>query len=177
MSLAAFQRCLAFTWRPENDGQPLHVTAGDPGGATNMGVTLATWRAWNEDDTLTAEDLAAASRSDLSALYASEFWNKVRGDELPDGLDLMVFDLAVMSSPARAARILQDALGIKQDGYVGDVTVQYAWAASVRPLIGLYGARTAAYWRGLPTWARFGKGWTDRNDRKLLAARAMIHPA
>ena len=73
--------------------------------------------------------LAARTRSrrsastETGAIYRARYWDAVAGDELPEGLDLAVFDFAVNSGPVRAVAYLQAALGVAQDGIVGPVTL------------------------------------------------------
>ena len=47
--------------------------------------------------------MGAAERDEI---YRNEYWNAVNGDRLRAGEDLCVFDFAVNSGPARAARSL-----------------------------------------------------------------------
>jgi len=73
----------------------------DPGGATMKGVTLATYRQYYPN--ATKADLRKISDADLKMIYRTGYWDKVRGDDLPPGVDLMTFDVAVNSGPRRAA--------------------------------------------------------------------------
>jgi Glycosyl hydrolase 108 len=86
----AFETCFAFTLRAE--GGYVDDPA-DPGGPSNMGITLATLRQWSDDP-----DLGAAQVEDMrlrAAIYRSLYWNPLRADALPCGVDLMVFDMGV----------------------------------------------------------------------------------
>lgn len=57
------------------------------------------------------------------AIYRRDYWDRVRGDRLPPSLALLVFDAAVNCGAGRAARWLQGALGVAQDGVVGEITI------------------------------------------------------
>jgi hypothetical protein len=94
----------------------------DPGGATNLGITIATLGEWR-GRAVTKADVKALTREEAAAIYRARYWKRVRGDALPAGLDLAVFDFAVNSGPARAVKALQRELGVAQDGLVGPVTL------------------------------------------------------
>src|SRR5690606_3666406 len=61
----------------------------DPGGATNKGITIGTFRKWVKKNG-TKADLRAISDADVAKVYRKHYWNKVRADELPDGIDYAV---------------------------------------------------------------------------------------
>ncbi|MBB3175430.1 lysozyme family protein [Endobacter medicaginis] len=170
-----FDTCLQFTWRPENDGQQLHVTAGDRGGATSWGVTIGTYAAWRRGhgrSTPTVADLAAAPKSELAQLYAELFWNPISGARLPVGVDLVCFDFGVTSGVGRSAQLLQEILGVTVDGRVGPGTLQAALSADRITLIRSLAARHEQYYRSLSDFPRFGRGWLRRNADRLTAALA-----
>jgi lysozyme family protein len=98
----------------------------------------------------------------VAPLYKKKYWDKVCGDELPTGLDLSVFDLAVNSGPGRAAKMLQKVLGVTQDGAIGPQTIAKALNVDSSKLIEDYNAERLAFLQALPTWGTFGKGWGRR---------------
>lgn len=133
----------------------------DPGGATNLGITrnvLAEWRG----RPVSKAEVKALGKSEATEIYRARYWNVVRGDDLPAGLDYAVFDYAINSGPARAAKHLQWVLGIRMDGKIGPQTVAAAKAADVRDTIKRLCATRLDFLRGLKTWAVFGKGWGRR---------------
>jgi lysozyme family protein len=112
--------------------------------------------------------------ADLHAIYRRNYWDMVRGDELPAGVDLAVFDWAVNSGVTRAARYLQGIVGARQDGHIGAATL-----AAVRShgdhleLVRKLMAARRAYLRGLDDYPVFGKGWENRCNGIEPAALAM----
>ena len=74
----------------------------DPGGMTNLGVTKRVWEEWigHEVDEKTMRALTPA---DVGPMYKAKYWDKVKGDELPSGVDYAVFDAAVNSELGDAA--------------------------------------------------------------------------
>jgi lysozyme family protein len=85
-----FDACLAFTLREE--GGYVDDPA-DPGGATNMGITLATYRQWADNPALGPTQVQDMTARTARAIYRSLYWNPLRADALPIGVDLSVFDM------------------------------------------------------------------------------------
>jgi lysozyme family protein len=56
---------------------------------------------------------------DVYNLYKELYWNKVHGDELPNGVDYAVFDSAVNMGVGRASKLIQEAVGVATDGVLG----------------------------------------------------------
>lgn len=62
----------------------------------------------------------------IKSFYKENFWDRVKGDKLPAGVDLAVFDYAVNSDPSDAGIALQQAIGISGggvDGIIGSGTL------------------------------------------------------
>lgn len=144
----------------------------DPGGATNMGITIATLSAW-EGHQVSPEDVKEMTQATATQIYQTQFWDKIDGDNLPSGVDYAVFDFAVNSGPGRAAKTLQDVLGMPEDGVIGAQTVA---AADMRPadevINALCDAR-ASWLESLSTASTFGKGWLARVERVRSRALAL----
>lgn len=151
----------------------------DPGGATNYGVTIGTLRAWRSDDgkagndTVTVDDVRRLSIEEARDIYRARYWNVMRCDELPAGLDLMTFDFGVNAGPSRAARLLQKAVAAEQDGSIGPRTIAAARAGSAREAISAMADARIEYYKGLDGWAVYGNGWTNRTKSVETAALAM----
>lgn len=163
-----FESCLALTLSHEG-GWADHPT--DPGGATMKGITLATYRQYRPG--ASKADLRAISDAEVARIYRQGYWDKVRGDDLPAGLDLVAFDAAVNSGPARGAQWLQKALGVTPDGKIGPKTIAAAAGQGARAINAACDYRMA-FLRSLKTWPTFGKGWTARVDDVRSKAIAMV---
>jgi lysozyme family protein len=136
----------------------------DPGGATKLGVTQKTLSAWMGRPASKA-DVKALTPAAVMPIYRKQYWDAVRGDDLPAGLDYAVFDYAVNSGPGRAARDLQRTLRVAADGVIGAMTLDAAHKAAERDeweLIRALCERRMAYLRRLKTFPVFGRGWTRR---------------
>lgn len=144
----------------------------DPGGATNMGVTHATLAAWRGRP-VTKDDVRALTKGEARDIYRALYWNVIRGDDLPVGIDLCVMDAAVNSGPARAARWLQVAVGSTVDGVIGSQTLAAARTADPATAIGRMCDARLAFLRRLSTWPTFGNGWSRRVEAVRTAALAM----
>jgi len=142
--------------------------ARDPGGATNLGVTARTWHCWSGQPASEAV-MRALSPDKVSPLYKGWFWDKVAGDELPAALALVVFDFAVNCGIENAVQTLQAIVGAPKDGRPGPSTLRavqaYVSSIGLGKLIRRFGDARRDYYRSLPTFAVFGKGWMARVDR------------
>jgi lysozyme family protein len=104
----------------------------------------------------------ALGRIEAAAIYRARYWDAVRGDDLPPGVDLLAFDCAVHAGPDRAIRLMQGVLGVAMDGVIGAKTLAGLRAASAAPLAKRLIAARCAFLKGLPGWAHFGRGWERR---------------
>jgi lysozyme family protein len=164
-----FSLFLSNILRPDNDGQGPHVTAGDPGGDTSNGVTLPTLAAYLGRPA-TPDDLAALTPPMIEDLYRHLFWNKVQGDDLPIGVDLVVADYAVVDGPEWAIKTLQRACGAVVDGDLGRKTLAAVRAADPMILILAIVLCQVAHDVTLSDAVEFEHGWENRIGRNAVIA-------
>lgn len=146
----------------------------DPGGMTNLGVTKAVYDAWTGKESSEAE-MRALTPADVAPIYRKNYWDKVRGDDLPSGVDWCAFDWAVNSGSKRPAKAIQKSVGAKQDGAIGPMTLQAVANEEPDKIIeAVYHTRQRFYER-LSTFETFGRGWTRRNKETLEAALEMMN--
>jgi lysozyme family protein len=161
-----FDQCLEMLLRHEG-GFVNHPE--DPGGATNLGVTLATYEQW-VGRAVTIDEMKALTVKDVAPIYKDRYWDAVRGDDLPSGVDWSVFDWAVNSGPGRASRALQRIVGVTADGKIGPITLKAVHDMKADKIIDkMYDARQHFY-EQLSTFDTFGRGWTRRNKETRQAA-------
>jgi lysozyme family protein len=134
----------------------------DPGGATNFGVTQKVYDAFRKRRGDGGRSVRKITMSEVEAIYRAQYWAAVRGDDLPLGLDYVVFDYGVNSGPKRAVQTLQAALGVKVDGAIGEVTLAAIERADMADLIEDICERRMAFLKRLKTWKTFGRGWSRR---------------
>lgn len=146
--------------------------ARDPGGATNLGVTIGQAKAIgldiDHDGDTDIVDIKLLTAADAGKVYKHYYWDAVAGDDLPDGVDYAVFDFAVNSGDSRAARYLQAVVGADQDGSIGPETLAAVRAKPAGVTIDhlcdarLAFMKVAKNAKGVLLWPTFGKGWSAR---------------
>ena len=145
----------------------------DPGGMTNLGVTATTWSNFKGRNT-NEKEMRSLTRDDVAPLYEKKYWNACKCDDLPSGIDYLVFDFAVNSGPGRSIKILQKALGIPEDGAIGPVTIQTIDVMDKTELINRFSNEKKQFYESLSTFATFGKGWLNRVDETRVYASEML---
>jgi lysozyme family protein len=144
----------------------------DPGGATNLGVTLATLSSWL-GRTATIAEVEGLTPVAVAPMFLARYWNPSHAGDCPAGVDLMVFDEAVNQGVGRALCSLQAALGLAVDGAFGPATQAALDAGDAVCLIRRLAANREAHYRALPTFPRFGRGWLARLERTKAVALVM----
>lgn len=165
-----FTRCLDVVLREEggytNDPN-------DPGGPTNFGITLEDLREWR-GAAVTADDVKNMGKNEAQEIYRSKYWNPMQCDDLPNGIDMEVFDFGVNAGLKEAVKALQTTIGVTADGSVGPITLSAAKAANRQTTIQSYSEKRLSYYRSLPGWPHFGTGWTNRTNAVEQVALNMI---
>ena len=161
MADADWSGCLAFVLAAEGGyvDDPM-----DPGGATNLGITLEALSQWRHG-AVTKDDVKNLGRDEAAAIYRTNYWNASRCPDLHAGLDLMVFDASVNTGNGRSARFLQTALGVAVDGSIGPLTLAAVNSKPAAGVIDDLARLRSAFYRSLPAYDRFGAGWIARVAR------------
>ena len=144
----------------------------DPGGMTNLGVTKAVYDEFYETDA-DEDTMRGITEKDVRPIYHQNYWMKCKCDDLPTGVDLMVFDIAVNSGPGRAGKILQRVVGATVDGGIGPQTLGMVAKMEPQDIIRAMELEREDFYRSLPTFDAFGKGWLKRNKHTADAASEM----
>jgi lysozyme family protein len=165
-----FETCLAETLKWEG-GWSNHEK--DTGGPTMRGIIQRVYDAWRKRNNLPRRSVRAIEEAELQAIYRENYWALVRGDELPEGLDLCVFDYGVNSGPSRAVSHLQEILNIKVDGNMGPVTLDAVNAADPVDTIKKLSNRRRKFVRQIVSYPTFGVGWERRIDGVEQVCSAM----
>jgi len=145
----------------------------DPGGMTNLGVTKKVWEEW-VGRTVDEKTMRALTPEAVAPMYRKKYWDAVKGDEMPDGLDYLMFDFAVNAGPGRAIKTMQKTIGATPDGVIGPKTMAALKAANQGELVAKFSAEKEAFYRSLPTFATFGKGWMRRLAEVKTHAETML---
>ncbi|MBZ9706077.1 glycoside hydrolase family 108 protein [Mesorhizobium sp. ESP7-2] len=139
----------------------------DPGGATMKGVTQRVYDAYRKGKGLATRSVKSITPDEVADIYDRQYWDAVKGDLLPDGVDYVVFDGAVNSGPGRSIMWLQQALRPaytgRIDGVLGVGTLAALKADNNNDaLIDRICNARMAFLKRLSTFATFGRGWTAR---------------
>ena len=129
----------------------------DPGGETNWGVTKAVARDFGYTGSM--RDLP---RDTAKRIYRVKYWDAIKADEMPDAVRYPLFDAAVNSGVGQAARWLQRALGVADDGKIGAITIAKAKQSDGVAVASAMIGQRLQFMTNLSTWPAFGKGWARR---------------
>lgn len=149
----------------------------DPGGATMKGVIQRVYDAYRDRKGLKRRSVKNITTAELEEIYRKQYWDACRCDDLPDGVDYVVFDGAVNSGPAQSIKWLQRALGVNADGVIGAITLQRVNSVQDKDaLIDRVCDRRLAFLKALKTWPTFGKGWSSRVSGVRSVGKAWADP-
>ncbi|MBI4275442.1 MAG: glycoside hydrolase family 108 protein [Rhizobiales bacterium] len=149
----------------------------DPGGPTNYGITIHDYRKYVKPGA-TAADVRAMTLAEAKAIYRSKYWNALRCDELPAGVDYATFDYCVNSGVGRAGKVLRRVLDLQDDSYVVTDTVLAALRGrDASNVVAAICDERLAFLKRLKTWPVFGRGWGPRVADVRRAALAMAKGA
>lgn len=129
----------------------------DRGGETKFGV------AKNPNPDV---DIAKLTWAEAKDIYYKKYWLAAKCDQLPGRYAALHFDVAVNSGVGRAAKFLQRALGIEDDGVIGPVTLRKANETDVFLLCESVCLQREQFYNSIvardPSQAKFLKGWLRR---------------
>jgi lysozyme family protein len=145
----------------------------DPGGMTNLGVTKRVWEEWVGRES-NEKEMRSLTTEMVAPLYKRKFWDACKCDDLPTGVDYLVFDFAVNAGPGRSAKILQTAVGVPADGGIGPVTLAAVKAQDPVELIEKFSDAKESFYRSLNTFETFGKGWLNRVAAVKIKANTLL---
>lgn len=145
----------------------------DEGGCTNKGITLKTFNHYYGEPfkrELCCGDLRQISDTQVEYIYKEGYWNKCKGDYInSQRIANLLVDMAVNSGVKNAVRLMQEILGITQDGIVGNITLNAINNTREDLLFNLFRQRRIDYYYTLvenkPSQAKFLKGWLNRINK------------
>ena len=130
----------------------------DPGGETNWGISKRSYPNLI---------ISALTREDARGIYLRDFWQKIHGDQLHDGVAFQAFDFAVNSGIDTSIRYLQRAVGVADDGHWGPVTRAAVATMSESDVIMRFNAERLDFMTRLSNWPHHGRGWARRIAKNL----------
>ena len=142
----------------------------DPGGETKYGISK---RAYPD------VDIAELTEEDAASIYKRDYWDRIKGDDLPASVACVVMDYAVNSGISRASKALQSVCGISNgDGIIGPASLNAVWVTvkngGEESVVNAVTAQRQEFIRGLKIYETFGKGWERRIDETRAKAMELI---
>ena len=171
--LPRFRECLKFVLKWEG-GFSNHPA--DRGGATNKGITQATYDAYRKQKGLHLRSVKFITDEEVEEIYYTKYYLPSKAHLMPPPLDVVVFDTAVNMGVKTSAILLQKALQelgyytLAVDGIVGELTLHAVRKAQEKDalflLIVKYVQLRIQRYRGIvaknPSQRVFLKGWLNR---------------
>ena len=165
----------------------------DKGGPTNLGITLRTLQNFEKlydygdfdgDGDVDIDDIIALDTPEEAApIYKKFFWDAMKLDDFPKGVDFLMFDFGVNSGPGNARKILQRALNrfganLYVDGIVGGKTKAMISKVETEPLIKALLLERDIFYRKIvavdETQIVNLKGWLNRLARLTIDVRQFM---
>ena len=140
---------------------------------TNLGVTKNVYEEWLGYE-VDKQDMMKLTPEDVAPIYLNNYWIKANCDELPSGLDYVVFDWAVNSGVSRSSKGIQKCCGAEPDGVIGPKTLQLILGQDTNFMIEKFKEVRQSFYEGLNHFDAFGRGWTRRNDEATEVALGMV---
>lgn len=142
-------------------------------GSTMLGVTQFNWERHLGHE-VTHDHMRRLTPADVEPLYKKKYWDVVRADELPSGIDYLVFDMGVNAGPGRSIKLLQAAVGVTPDGGLGPISMAAVQAVDPVKLIQDFSDAKEDFYRGLNDFTTHGTGWLNRVAAVKLKASSMV---
>ena len=142
-------------------------------GSTMLGCTQANWEAY-VGHKVTQDDMKKLTKDDVMPLYKKNYWDAVKGDDLPSGVDYAAFDFAINAGPAASRKMIQRALGVTADGAFGPMTMAAIQKADAKELLQKFSDAKTNFYKSLSNFNVYGKGWLQRVADVQAVADKMI---
>ena len=143
-----------YTQNPEDTG---NWTGGRKGvgklNGTKYGVSAASYPSL---------DINSITLDDAKAIYHRDYWQVIRGDDFSFPVSYALFDCAVNSGCASAAKLLQKVLNVSSDGKIGKQTIAAAQDKDQAELLIDFLTARAVFYARLAKFELYGKGWMKR---------------
>ncbi|MDM1396055.1 peptidoglycan domain protein [Myroides odoratimimus] len=148
----------------------------DRGGATNMGVTIATWKQVgydkNNDGVINEKDIKLLTHDDFKYVLR-KYWDVWKADQINNQSIANILVDWVWGSGKWGVIISQRILGLKEDGIVGPATLNAVNSANQKELFGKIYQEREKFLNNIvknnPSQKRFINGWMNRlRDFKFI---------
>lgn len=143
----------------------------DPGGPTNRGVTLATWKVYgydkDGDGDIDKDDVKLITEYDaVYVVMKPKFWDRWKADQIEDQSIANIVVDWIWGSGFGKIKTIQNLLGLKPDGIVGPKTLAALNNGSHKEIFDRIWKRRERFYYNLveqrPSSKVFLKGWLNR---------------
>lgn len=146
----------------------------DPGNWTGGAVNVGELRGTQYGISAAAYpkyDIKSLTKSQVKAIYLSDYWDKIHGDQLPDVVATTLFKEAVNLGVSGAIKAFQRSLKLIPDGIMGQITVGNATSQPPRIVVQEFLTECAYSYTKMASWPKYGKGWLSRVIQTALEAQ------
>lgn len=156
----------------------------DAGGITKYGISLRAYK--NIYPKATRETIINLTKEDAIRFYNSFFWLQCGAESVDLPVALVLFDISVNCGQETAVKLLQRALGVNDDGIIGNKTLAAIRASKWQTLLCNLNVRRLLYYFEICTPKEtdtptirdkkeirrnnFLRGWLNRSEKTFLNA-------
>lgn len=125
----------------------------DSGGETKYGISKTAFP---------NVDIKNLTLDQAKNIYFDNYWTPSKCQVLPGHIGAQVFDFAVNAGVSEAAKTLQRALGVDDDGVVGPSTLKAALQVDLKKFAIAFAVERTLHYASQPSFPKYGRGWITR---------------
>jgi lysozyme family protein len=115
-------------------------------------------------------DIKNLTIEQAKAIYFEDWWIELGMERFRPAMQYQMFDAAINHGMRNASKMVQRAVGAKDDGAIGKNTMKAIKAKSVDDLLLLFISERIAFFTKVKTFDKYGKGWMNRMAGNLKLA-------
>lgn len=115
-------------------------------------------------------DIENLTVEDAKKIYHRDWWVKLGMDKFHPAMSFQMFDAAINHGMHNATKILQRAVGAKDDGSIGPKTIDSVKLVELNDLLMLFLAERLQFMTDIKTFDTYGRGWSRRISNNLKIA-------
>jgi lysozyme family protein len=106
------------------EGEKFTDHPADKGGPTRYGVTQKNYDLYRKSRKWAVQSVKDIGLNEVREIYFNNYWAPAKCSDLTNNLGICVFDTAVNSGCGRSTKLLQQIIGAKVDGVIGQETIK-----------------------------------------------------
>ena len=115
-------------------------------------------------------DIKNLTVEQAKAVYKRDFWDAFNMGRFPPAMQFQLFDATINHGWRRVVPMLQRAVGVTDDGVIGNKTIEAVKAMELNDLLMKFLAERIEYFTKLSTFNTYAKGWMMRCANNLRLA-------